>query len=555
MSQTTPEIIPIPPDFPVHWEKPEHEQWLWILSAATFSKAFTPLEYDLIGKPIFVDGINFAYPYYQFQGNLIPRLINFYLYFSVRPNDSAARVDEDTLQYAMDNLGKLWEGEWLPEIRSHLNDFESYDLIQASLPQLSKYLDEMFKRTKRLWEIHFLVFGALIVVLDQFESMYHDLFGEENQFTAYQLLAGLESQSVKVTQDLWQLSRQVLSNPLLHNIFSNTPASEVMEKLEATPVAQTFLTSFNGFIQRYGTQCQVYYLHLPSWREMPSQVIGKLQSYLAQPERDLIAEYEQVKTQREKAIAEARSRLVSYPQPVVAKFEHLLQTAQMANYLREEHAHWLDIPITYHVRQVILAIGHHLQGTGVIKEIDDIFYLTYEELQKVVHSPEAVSQSTVVIQQRREAKSHFVNIAPPPRLGTVPTGQPLKHPIIDAILRKLAGTPLPPSEQSDILAGHAGSPGIVKGRVKVLTSPEELDQVVAKDIILVTTSTTPDWSSVFAQIIGLVTDRGGVLSHAAVVAREIGIPAVVGTGQATTLLKDGQLVEVNGNTGQVQILE
>ncbi len=557
MSQTTPptpQIIPNPPDFPVHWEKPEDAQLLWTLDSSTFPKTLSPLEFDLIGSPLF-EGLQVAHHYYQCPIVLPIRHINFYFYFAIRPI-SLAKSGEDTLQPAMDNLGQFWDRSWLPEIKQHLNDFESYDFAQASLPQLSKYLDEMVKRTARLWEIHFLVFDPLIVVLDQFETLYQDLFGENSQFTAYQLLAGMESQSVKITHGLWQLSRQVLDNPQLHQILLDTPTAQVMSKLEETSVGQTFLTSFNDYVQRYGTQCQAYYLSAPSWREMPIQILCKLKNYLAQPEKDLTAEFEQVKTQREEAIAEARSRLVSYPQPVVAKFEHSLQTAQMANYLREEHAYWLDMPITYYLRQVVLAIGHHLQGTGVIKEIDDIFYLTYEELQKVVNSPEAFSQSAIVTQQRRETQSHFVNnITPPLMLGTVPTEPPPAHPIIDAILSKLLGTQLPPSEQSDRLVGHAGSPGIVKGRVKVLTSPEEIDQLVTKDIILVTTSTTPDWSSVFAQIIGLVTDRGGVLSHAAVVAREIGIPAVVGTGQATTLLKDGQLVEVNGNTGQVQILE
>jgi len=555
MSQTPPpQIIPIPPDFPVHWEKPEDAQLHWIWSGAVFPKTLRPLEFDLIAKQLY-EGLTIAYDYYQYPTIHSSRHINFYLYIADSHRVSA-KSSEDTLQLAMDNLGQFWERSWLPEIKQHLNDFESYDLTQASLPQLSKYLDEMVKRTTRLWEIHFLVFNALIVVLEQFETLYQDLFGKETQFTAYQLIAGVDSQSVKVTHELWQLSRQVLDNPQLHQILSDTPAAQVMSQLEETSVGQTFLMSLNDYIQRYGTQCQAYYLSTPSWREMPIQLIHKLKYYLTQPEKDLTAEFELVKTQREKAIAEARSRLVSYPQPIVAKFEHLLQTAQVANYLREEHSHWLDMPITYHIRQVVLAMGHHLQSTGVIKEIDDIFYLTYEELQKGVHSPEAFSQSAIITQQRRETQSHFDNITPPPMLGTIPIEPPPANPIREATFAKLLGiTQLPPSEQSNILVGHAGSPGIVKGRVRVLTSPEEIDKIVAKDIILVTTSTTPDWSSVFAQIVSLVTDRGGVLSHAAVVAREIGIPAVVGTGQATTVLTDGQLVEVNGNIGQVKILE
>ncbi len=552
MSQTTPKNFPVPPDFPVHWEKPEDVQLRWVWNGFAFPKTSTPLEFDLIAKPNF-EGMKAAFDYYQYPTSFHIRHINFYLYFA--SHQASTKSNEDTLQPAMDNLSQLWDQSWLPEIKQHLKDFESYDLTKASLLELSKYLDKMIERTTRLWEIHFIVFDALVVVLDQFETLYRDLFGEDSQFTAYQLLAGVESQSVKITHELWQLSRQVLDNPQLHKILSDTPTAEIMSKLEETNVGQTFLIALNDYIQRYKTQCQTHYISAPSWRETPIQILHKLKNYLAQPDRNLTAELEHVKTQREEAIADARSRLASYPQPIVAKFEHLLQTAQVANYLREEHTHWLDMPITYHLRQVVLAMGHHLQFTGVINEIDDIFYLTYEELKKVVHSSDAFSQSAIVIQQRREAKSHFNNITPPLMLGTVPTGSRSTNPIKEAIFTKLLGTPLPPSKQPNILVGHVGSPGIVKGQVKILSSPKEIDQVTAKDIILVAAATTPDWASIFTHIVGLVTDRGGVLSHAAVVAREIGIPAVVGTGQATTLLKDGQMVEVNGNTGQIRILE
>ena len=90
--------------------------------------------------------------------------------------------------------------------------------------------------------------------------------------------------------------------------------------------------------------------------------------------------------------------------------------------------------------------------------------------------------------------------------------------------------------------------------MKVLHSHSEIDKLEYGDI-LVTVTTTPDWSACFAKIAGLVTDTGGVLCHGAVLARELGIPAVVGTGQATSILQDGQLIELNGRTGEIKYLD
>jgi pyruvate,water dikinase len=93
----------------------------------------------------------------------------------------------------------------------------------------------------------------------------------------------------------------------------------------------------------------------------------------------------------------------------------------------------------------------------------------------------------------------------------------------------------------------------VRGRARLIASPAEASQLRADDI-LVTANTTPAWTAIFANIAGLVTDNGGILSHAAVVAREFGIPAVVGTRSATTLIKEGQLIEVNGAEGMVRLM-
>jgi pyruvate,water dikinase len=104
------------------------------------------------------------------------------------------------------------------------------------------------------------------------------------------------------------------------------------------------------------------------------------------------------------------------------------------------------------------------------------------------------------------------------------------------------------------LRGNAGSPGKVSGTARIIRSLDEADRLHPGDI-LVTEFTAPPWTPLFATVAAVITDAGGILSHCAVVAREYGIPAVVGTGRATATIRDGQQVEVDGNAGLVRLLE
>ena len=147
---------------------------------------------------------------------------------------------------------------------------------------------------------------------------------------------------------------------------------------------------------------------------------------------------------------------------------------------------------------------------------------------------------------------HFRTVQPPPALGTPHPGPPPDDPMGRA-LGKLFGVPPAESGDPDILLGHASSPGKVSGTAKVVLSLAEAGKLQPGDI-MVAPSTMPAWTPLFASIAAVVTDAGGVLSHAAIVAREYNIPAVLGTGNATSAIQDGQTVEVDGDAGAVRIV-
>jgi len=201
------------------------------------------------------------------------------------------------------------------------------------------------------------------------------------------------------------------------------------------------------------------------------------------------------------------------------------------------------------VRRVVLEFGQRLCEAGAIEETSDVFYLALDEVKASVAARHCGDQRSLVGLRRREV-AHFRAITPPPALGA-DNGPPPDDPM-GRFFGKFFGGPPPAAESPDVLKGNAGSPGTVRGPVRVIRSLSDAGKLRAGDV-LVAETTAPPCTPLFATAAAIVTDAGGVLSHCAVVAREYRIPAVVGTGRATTTIRDGQIVEVDGDAGLVRI--
>ncbi|SFO90087.1 pyruvate, water dikinase [Saccharopolyspora antimicrobica] len=189
----------------------------------------------------------------------------------------------------------------------------------------------------------------------------------------------------------------------------------------------------------------------------------------------------------------------------------------------------------FHYKRAMLAEADRLVEAGVLRDREDIFYLRFEELREVVRTGEVDHR---LIRERAEAFGGYQALVPPRVLtsdGEAVTGSYRRQ---DVPAGALVGLPV--------------STGIVEGRARVVLDVAEAD-LEAGDI-LATTSTDPSWSPVFVTIAGLVTEVGGLMTHGAVVAREYGLPAVVGVERATRSIRDGQRIRVNGTNGYVEVL-
>jgi pyruvate,water dikinase len=254
---------------------------------------------------------------------------------------------------------------------------------------------------------------------------------------------------------------------------------------------------------------------------------------------------------REQAIAAARERLAGYPAAVVGQFEGLLHAAQAGTVISEDHNFWIDNMSIHHLRAVLLEGGRRLVDDGALTRASDVMMLTPEELQGGLDTPG--SDYRAIVSERTDAMARQAQITPPPVLGTMPAGPPPTDDPFGRFAMKFNGMPSTEETTADEIHGSSGSSGRVRGTARIIGSISEAGRLAPGDI-LVAETTAPPWTPLFATVAAVVTDTGGVLSHCAVVAREYGIPAVVGTQIATIAIKDGDTIEVDGDAGIVRIV-
>jgi pyruvate,water dikinase len=374
--------------------------------------------------------------------------------------------------------------------------------------------------------------------IGDFARLYRDLFGPESALEAYRLLQGFDNKTLAMGQGLWQLSRKARGMPAARAVIERQAAAAVLPALEHVPEGRMFLADLHAYLQEYGQRGTTWSLDTPSWIEDPTPVIKTLQDHLAQDRCAVLTERAGIATERERLVADALARLRGYPHPVVAQFEALLKAAQEATVLSEDHAFWIDFRGMYQVRRVFLEWGRRFAQAFLLAAAPDVFLLTLDELRETALTVAPPTRHALVAQRRAEME-HFRAVVPPLTLGL-----PRE--------RADAGTTVTPAEPG-VLRGTAGSPGHVQGPARVVRSMQDVAGVRQGDI-LVAEMTSPSWTPLFATVAAVVTATGGVLSHSAIVAREYGIPAVVGLGPETAGIQNGQLLAVDGTQGIVRIV-
>jgi pyruvate,water dikinase len=555
MTQTAlPQPIVLPADFPVVWERPEDAHGFWERETMHLPGQSTMLD-DSIARHWIDEGFNAACEDYSMPVRNAYRRVNTYVYQSIAPvsHDPAeleqlGRTAQERLGAAIGSQIHRWEGERLPEIKDILGRWRAFDLSAASDAGLVAHLRDTVAWSERAWHIHFLTVFPVIVSMSLFDDFFADVLGGDDPYGPFRLLQGQDNMSLVVDRALYALSRRARASDDVLRVLETSAAADVVGELGGFAGGRAFLGELDAFLAEHGRRTSLYItVSSPSWVEDPTPLITVLQDAVTQPPRDHAADLASLAEERERLTAEARERLAGFPEAVRRQFEFLLDAARQGSVMQENHNYWIDTQVVYEVRRVVLELGRRLVANGGIASAHDVFHLRLEELGDLS------SDLQHVVADRAHEMERFSTVASPPALGSLPPGPPPDDPISRAVIKMFGGRP-PESTSADVFHGMAGSPGVAQGRVRIVLSLAQ-GEALQQGEVLVAPTTAPPWTPLFARSAAIVTDAGGILSHCAVVAREYSIPAVVGAKRATSVLRDGQLIEVDGTSGSIRILE
>jgi pyruvate,water dikinase len=226
------------------------------------------------------------------------------------------------------------------------------------------------------------------------------------------------------------------------------------------------------------------------------------------------------------------------------RFERLLALAQRYAVVREQQTRLFTLawPV---LRRCALRLGAYLAQRGAVGRAEDVFFLTRDELDAAL-AAERIEPRQVDVAARRAEWGRQRRLVAPLELGTAPWLARL------ALGRAVDAARTRAVAREGVIVGQPASPGRATGPVRIIADPAEFDRFAAGEV-LVARATAPAWTPLFGKAAAVVTDGGTLAAHASLVAREYGIPAVVATGDATTRLRDGQLVTVDGGAGVVEV--
>lgn len=531
----------VPPDFHVEWT-PEDAARTWDWEELHNPAPLTPLAGDY--QTAIAAGFNPAFAHFGSPMRINSRIIAGYWYlsvdFGVPASDVGAmlqRLHEAARDFAPDTP-RYWGEEAFPEILATRDRLQGVDADRPSGPAIADAWEARWRDLDRVWEIHFVTLRPAKRVAEDLSDLYAKIVPDAEPGEALALVQGGNDILQTVETQIEALVDLVAGHPAVADRLRQRPIpsiDEIRDLVDGHEVANE-LTSF---LDAHGHMGQPFEdLTLPSWSQEPAVLLAEIGKRLDDPPERSAERRDRLRARSRGRLKRARARLVSKPDELAA-FDRLVEIVRQVGPLTEAHNYWIDRPIQADMRALALRVGARLAREGVIADPTDVFYLTRREVGDVLRHP---SDRRNLIRERRVEHEHWKTLKPPPTLGGSedPSASGDRH-----------------DEQPELgdieLKGVGASTGTARGTARVVLGAADFERIQRGDIIVCPTS-NPSWVPVFAIAGGLVANTGGVLSHAAVVAREFGLPAVVGLTGATSRIADGRSVEIDGTTGVVRLL-
>jgi pyruvate, water dikinase len=514
------------------------------------------------------------------------RIVNGRVYITANPVLDPAEIGRRAevfgprAGYYYEHWDELYEG-WKERLRGLIAQIEA--ITVPELPEWepddavfsargvaqNHYLQENFARCLALystmWHHHtemlMLGYGAYVV----FFQFCTQAFPEISDQTVARMVAGIDVIMYRPDDELRSLARLAVDLGVDDLFAEGCIPSEVLAALEARGEAgATWLGAFAGARDPWfhvSTGDGFYHHHL-SWNDDLTVPFTALPGYVAAVRAGTmhVRPTAQLVEERERIANGYRDLLTSDDEK--AAFDQMLGLCRLVFPFVEDHKFYCEHWFTTRFFQKIKAFGALLARFGVLTEADDVFHLHHTEVDQALSDvalawaagtpPLGGAHFPPIIAERKRMLKVLRDWSPPPALGPVPEA------LNDPAVRMLWGVTSERIESwlhpdQDEMHGVAASAGVVEGVARVLHDVNEIGEIREGEI-LVCPVTAPSWAPVFGKIKAAVSDIGGAMSHAAIVAREYGMPAVVGTGDATKRIRTGDRIRVDGDQGTVRVL-
>ncbi len=451
-----------------------------------------------------------------------------------------------------------WYAEWKPDTIARLNDLKKVALSSLSDRELEQHVDEVLTFVLERVHIHMLV-SAGDAIVAEFAIACQELLGWDGR-KSLELLSGLSGRTTEPTYRLGELALMAQERPAVRQLFDRIDHDTPRRLAEADG---DFAAAFERYMYEFGRRTLRWEVNEATVAEKPELVLSLIRDQIANGYNPVV-EAAALEQKRATALAEARQLLAGRSAEDCSRFERALTRAERAYPVREDHEFYLTNAPFALLRYALLEVGKRMTERAQLDNAEDIMFLELEEAQAGFRDLSDL-RATVI---RRKGELAWVKAHPGPAFyGKVPPPPPsfdafppeARHLMQVLSWQRESMFATQYSQQAKTtegtkLHGLAASLGQYTGPARIIMSESEFDKLHAGDV-LVCPTTQPPWSVLFPTIGALVTDSGGILSHPAIIAREYGIPAVVATGNATNLVKDGQVVIVDGDSGIIEIVE
>jgi pyruvate,water dikinase len=478
-------------------------------------------------------------------------------------------IYEEWVAKATDCIERLKKIEFtpLPEMEDesavfgHRGLYSSYDL----LTRYSELIHNLFEMGSYHFEMLNLGYGAYLT----FRDFCRQAFPGITDQTIARMVTGIDILLFRPDDEVRKLARRAVELGLDDVVLSSTDPDTVLAAMAGRDGGQEWLDQLeNAKDPWFWYSTGAGYTHTDrAWIDDARLPFTAMRGYVEKIKagENIDRPLEEIRAERTRITAEYRDLLPTSADQKT--FDELVNLARCVYPYVENHnfyvEHWHHSLFWSKVRE----LGDLFVTGGFIADREDIFFLHRNEIYSALYDliigwatgteARGVTYWPKEVERRRGIRERLSTWAPPPALGSPPevVTEPLTV-MLWGITQETVAEWLGGGEDSDSkeLRGVAASPGKVTGRARVITDPGQLHDIET-DEILVCRVTAPSWAPVFSRIQAAVSDVGGIMAHTAIVSREYGLPAVVGTGFGTQLIKTGQLIEVDGDKGVVRILD